>query len=100
VARFREHALPLRVMEAYLWEVLREARRRGYAFNAGKLRKAGKVGKMPVNRGQVAYEAGHLLGKLRRRDPGRWRELRGVKRWAVHPVMRLRGGGVEGWERG
>src|SRR5690348_12337238 len=68
VQRFREHATPLRVIEAYLGEVLCEARRRGYAFDESKVRRVGPVESMRVNRGQVVFEAEHLLAKLRRRD--------------------------------
>ena len=93
--RFRQHATPLRAIEAYLWEVLHESRRRGYRFDAGKLRRLGPVSAIGVNRGQVAFEVQHLLEKVRRRDPGRWEVLRHVKRWDVHPLMRRRPGGVE-----
>src|SRR6185295_20026301 len=56
VQRFREHATPLLVMEAYLCEVLREAQRRGYSFDESKVRQVGEVPQMGVNRGQVEYE--------------------------------------------
>jgi len=99
VQRFREHATPVQMIEAYLCEVLREAQRRGYAFDSSKVQQVGSVEAMKVNRGQVAFEVKHLLAKLQRRDLERWRELRTVKRWAVHPLMKPRSGAVEEWER-
>lgn len=99
LARFAAHPQPRRAIEAYLNAVLEEAHRRGYTFDARKVRKTTGVKPIGVNRGQVSYEVAHLLAKLKRRNPARWREQRRLTRWTVHPMMRVRTGEVEEWER-
>src|SRR6476646_9124589 len=46
VQRFREHATPVQMIEAYLYEVLCEAQRRGYAFDSSKVQQVGSVAAM------------------------------------------------------
>lgn len=99
--RFRRHAAPLSAIARYLEAVYDEARARGFAFDRRKLGSARKRVVIAVSRGQLAYEWSHLLAKLRRRSPALWRK------WAdadtsmpdAHPLFRIRGGPVEGWER-
>jgi hypothetical protein len=100
LARFRKHKRPLSAIGVYLKEVCEEAARRGYAFDRGKIRSARPVGKIPVKRGQVEFEWGHLLAKLHERDRSKYRELRAVQRPVPHPLFLIAGGGVEEWERG
>ncbi|HEY4330054.1 MAG TPA: pyrimidine dimer DNA glycosylase/endonuclease V [Phycisphaerae bacterium] len=97
--RFRDSGKSLPAINTYLWHVREEALRRGYAFDRTKVRQPAAV-TIKVNRGQVAFEVGHLLAKLQVRDRARWRDLKGTDKWEVHPMMRVREGGVEEWERG
>ncbi len=97
--RFREHAEPLRAINAYLWHVCAEAQQRGYAFDSSKVKRPDVVARMAINRGQILHEAAHLLAKLKVRDRERWELACGVTRWELHPLMARREGGIEKWER-
>jgi hypothetical protein len=96
--RFQEHARPLEAIDCYLSRVLDEARRRGYSFDAAKIRYRACASRAPVNRGQLACEWKHLLAKLAARDP-RWRKKVFPLRVRAHPCLRARPGPVEPWER-
>lgn len=96
--RFRAHARPLAAINAWLWHVLEESRARGYRFDRRKVRRPRRVARIPVRAGQVAHERRHLLGKLKRRDPERYRSTR-RSRVELHPLMRRVRGGREPWER-
>lgn len=99
--RFRRHPAPLSAIGRYLEAVYGEARARGFAFDRRKLGSGRKRIVIAVSQGQLRYEWGHLLAKLRRRSPSLWR------RWAdagaampeAHPLFRIRSGPVEEWER-
>ncbi len=91
---------PVASINAYLREVYAESVARGYRFDARKLGRKARVGRISVTRGQVAYEWKHLMAKLRRRDPIRYRANLPVRRPSTHPSLRVVRGGVERWERG
>jgi hypothetical protein len=99
LVRFRKHKRPLSAIGVYLKEVCEEAARRGYAFDRRKIRSTRSIGKIPVKRGQVKFEWGHLLAKLKERDRKKYRELLTMKRPVPHPLFLITGGGVEEWER-
>ncbi len=98
--RFRARPDPLATIEAYLWEVWREAERRGFRFDAGKLGAEQPCPKIPVTEGQLAYEWQHLQAKLLRRAPQQYQanSLQGAPR--PHPLMEVVPGPVEPWEHG
>lgn len=100
LTRFSEQVDPHGFLCAYLWEVLLEAQRRGYNFNADKLPvKREKIKPGEESRGQLDYEWQHLLNKLAHRDKERYRKLSPVKDPAPHPLFRIVAGGVKSWER-
>src|SRR4051812_24852777 len=69
LARFRAHRKPVAAIATYLAAVSAEAVRRGYSFDARKIG-GGRVSvKIPVTRGQLAFERRHLLRKLKLRAP-------------------------------
>jgi hypothetical protein len=98
--RFRAARRPLAVLDAYLWQVYREARRRGYRFDRTRIGSRPSRCRILVTEGQVAFEWLHLQRKLRKRDPARYRECRRRQTPEVHPVFRVVTGTVEIWERG
>jgi hypothetical protein len=79
-----------------LW---REARSRGYAFDAGKIGPLRAVDRIAVTCGQIEYEWRHLLAKLALRSPAHYRRWRHVRVPECHPLVRRRPGRVEPWER-
>jgi hypothetical protein len=100
LVRFRNAGETLPAIRAYLKEVRAEAACRGYAFDGRKIRGARYARRIPVKRGQLAFERRHLLAKLKARDMQKYRELRKIQRPAAHPLFRIVPGGVEDWERG
>jgi hypothetical protein len=98
--RFRAAPRPLAAIEAYLAAVFTEAVRRGYRFDPGKVRTGVQCGKLPVARGQLEFELGHLKRKLARRAPEAGRTLRGLRKPDPHPLFSVVPGPKEDWERG
>ena len=96
--RFKRHGDPLAAIACYLAEVQREATRRGYHFDAGKIAPHGKVARIAVHDGQVAYELAHLKAKLKARDPAAHERLVASGPPDVHPLFRVIDGGVAEWE--
>ncbi len=97
--RFRDAQRPVASLNAYLQVVREEASRRGYRFDATRMRGPRSATRLAVTWEQVRLEWRHLLAKLRRRSPARYRELRRLGFPRVHPSFRLRPGPVEPWER-
>jgi hypothetical protein len=97
--RFRASADPLAAIAAYLSGLVDEADSRGYSFDRSKIASTPTVNRLPVTRGQVLYEWDHLLEKLRRRDPSRWEQVRGIDLPEVHPLFQMIEGEMENWEK-
>lgn len=98
--RFRATSDPVAAIGAYLAGVHAEALRRGYRFDAGKLRGRRMSTRLPGTRGQLEFEWSHLLRKLRQRSPAQFRKLRGLTRPRAHPQFRLKPGPIASWEKG
>ena len=94
--RFRRQVDPVAAIAAYLSEVQCEATRRGYRFDASKVMPHGKIRRIPVTDGQVAYETQHLKNKLTLRDPAALGRL--PVEPDVHPLFRVVRGEIESWE--
>lgn len=96
--RFQDQDAPVSAIAAYLRVVEEEARRRGYDFDRKRIARGRPVKPMRVTSGQIGHEWRHLLGKLRSRDPARWRVNLKVNRPRAHPLFRVRRGGICDWE--
>jgi hypothetical protein len=99
LTRFKTHLHPRRAIADYLSEVWRESRKRQYNFQKTKIGEGGLTHKIPVKEGQLKHEFRLLLGRLRKRDPKRYRELRSVKRALPHPIFIVVEGEIEDWEK-
>src|SRR5271170_808146 len=97
--RFRETKTPVTTISAYLWAVHDEASRRGYSFDSSKIACKRQPRVLTVTQGQLDFEKGHLKGKLRLRDPKRYRDLRRLQEIPAHPLFAVVAGDVEPWER-
>ncbi len=97
--RFRSAPAPLAAINAYLVVLHREATERGYRFDARKLARRGRPVRLAATRGQLAHEWRHLLAKLRRRSPARYRLVRGIRVPEANPIFVLRAGPVASWEK-
>jgi hypothetical protein len=101
LARFRTRPDPSGAIAEYLRAVHAESARRGYRFAAEKVGAGGDAGEgpIPVTRGQLEYEWGHLLAKVAVRDPAWGVRLADVRAPEPHPLFRVVPGGIEPWER-
>lgn len=98
LARFRAAADPLAAIAHYLQAVHAEASARGYAFDARKIGPAEQPVRLTVTAGQLDYEWGHLMAKLRERSPETYR-TRATQTPEPHPLFDVSPGAVEPWER-
>ena len=97
--RFQRSTAPVHLVKRYLWHLYQESLMRGYHFNPRKLTAAMPGGVIEVTAGQMAYEKGHLLAKLKARDPARFRTLRTTSVPEPNMVFTVVPGGIEDWER-
>lgn len=99
--RFRKSSDPLRAINAYLFWVYDEARRRGYHFDETKLKGEPARRIIRVTSGQLRYEFEHLLKKVKRRDRSHLRFLLSIREKSIepNPVFFVVRGGVEKWEK-
>ena len=96
--RFREQPDVPGAIAAYLREVLREAERRGYRFDATKIGRCARDSRITVTRGQLAYELAHLRAKLAVRDPDALQRIAGLEAAEAHPLFETVAGRIEDWE--
>lgn len=97
--RFRGCADPVAAVDAYLQQVLAEARRRGYRFDASKIGQGETGLYLSVTDGQLACERTHLLEKLSRRGAACRSELADAVTVDPNPLFRVVPGPPEPWER-
>lgn len=101
--RFRAQDAPLAAVGAYLDVLAEEATARGYRFDRTRIDEPPGDGtrpaRIPVHDGQLALEWEHLLAKLARRDPERWRCERLHSTPAPHPLFTVVPGAIASWER-
>ena len=97
--RFTNNDNPIGAIACYLRSIIDEADRRGYNFNRSKIINKIIKHSIPVTSGQVEYEFNHLLGKICKRDPELYNQLKLVKKIKVNPTFKKVRGNVEDWER-
>lgn len=98
--RFRHPHKARGLIAAYLHAVWREADRRGYHYDIGRILGRPAAGRLPVPRGQIRWEWKHLRSKLRARSPSTLKRWSAVVQPHLHPLFRAVPGGVAAWERG
>lgn len=97
--RFLSAINPLAAIGYYLIEVNKEAERRGYNFDCSKIAVAVCVSAIEVNQGQINYEFGWLLNKIRVRHPNLFQTLQSIENPQPHPLFKVVPGGVASWEK-
>lgn len=100
LARFRKAEHPVDVINQYLAAVYEEAVARNYKFDNSKIDMHFIPTSLPVKSGQVNYEKGHLLEKLKIRDTLLYKKLMEEDDIETHPLFEVIDGGVEEWEVG
>lgn len=98
--RFTAAEDPVAAINAYLRVVYAEALRRGFRFDARKVRGPRMAKRLIGTRGQLAFEWSHLLNKLKRRSPARYDRYRTMIRPRAHPQFTVRRGPIADWEKG
>jgi pyrimidine dimer DNA glycosylase len=97
--RFRARENPGLFVRSYLLAVYRESRARGYRFDRGKIQGHPRRCTMVETEGQLMLEWEHLMRKLKKRSPDRYRRLRSLEVPEAHPLFRIVPGEVRRWER-
>ena len=97
--RFRSSQYPVDSINQYLKDVYTEAENRGYEFRKKKIGAIVHYEKMPVTKGQILFETGHLLSKLKKRDQERFAYLSEIKDPDPHPLFFIIEGETESWEK-
>jgi hypothetical protein len=96
--RFKDAQKPVDSINQYLAAVYEVSLERGYNFDKNKIDWTFAISKVKVTRGQIDYERKHLLAKLWRRDRKQHKIMNGLAKQRIHPLFRVRPGGVESWE--
>lgn len=97
--RFRSVKKPVGAIARYLHFIAEEADRRKYRFDREKIADETFKGKISVTDGQIAYEFSHLLGKLKIRDPERFKKLKKLTTADPHPLFKVIPGEHADWEK-
>jgi len=99
--RFKGYEKPVDLIDAYLFQIYVEAKRRGYSFDHSKIRGVKLQEALAVTRGQLEFEFAYLLKKLEKRDKKKFEELKGLNPETVepNPVFKVIDGEVEKWEK-
>lgn len=101
LTRFKEQDSPVLYIAAYLDCIRIEAESRGYHFDRTRLHHPPDTlpPLMTVMRGQLRYEAEHLLRKLAARSP-EWLARCGLQtnKTVPHPLFRVVPGALADWE--
>ena len=96
--RFRNTSNPVETINAYLSEILAEARSRGYNFDAAKINAPAHLDKVAVTQGQIAYETIHLKQKLASRDIEAYIRIKDMHEIVPNNIFEVHPGEIEEWE--
>ena len=96
--RFKAQPEPLRAIGAFLIELVKDAKQRGYNFDENRIIHPRCDGQIEETSGQLAYEWQHLRRKLQIRAPELCRKLHRIKSPTPHPLFRIVPGPVRPWE--
>jgi hypothetical protein len=97
--RFKKSSKPLDCINFYLSIVHKEAENRNYNFDRKKINWDFKKLKLNVTKGQLDFEAIHLMKKLKKRDRKKFKELKFVKSFEPHTIFEVVKGEIEDWEK-
>ncbi|MCX8016176.1 MAG: pyrimidine dimer DNA glycosylase/endonuclease V [Patescibacteria group bacterium] len=97
--RFKNQKNPLTAINAYLYQIFLEAKKREYNFNKKKIEPIILKEKISVNSSQVSYEFLHLLKKIKIRDKQTYNKIKDLRKIEINPVFKLKRGEREDWEK-
>lgn len=96
--RFKNYKKPLEAINAYLFEIYKEAEKRGYNFDKQKIKFFILSDKIPVKSGQIKFEFKLLLNKLKKRNPEQYLKIKSIKNIETNSIFTIVRGGIEDWE--
>jgi hypothetical protein len=96
--RFKAAKNPVETINQYLKEIYIESVKRNYHFDRQKIGRTFKETRLTVTKGQLDFEAKHLLNKLKSRDIKLYDELKTNITFETHPLFEVIEGGIEPWE--
>ena len=96
--RFKNSKYPVDAINYYLSLIFAEAESRGYHFSENKFDSNCRKVEITVTKGQMEYEARHLLNKLKTRDPLLYKKYKSMKSFLPHPMFKIVKGEIEEWE--
>lgn len=99
LVRFRLQKKPVEAINAYLQEIWKEAKKRGYNFDSKKIRGSNTKKKILITRGQLLYEFEHLKKKVKKRAQPKYKKIRSTKRVQPHPLFKVKKGEKAAWEK-
>lgn len=97
--RFKKTDNPMRYINAYLADIYKESKKRGYNFSKGKFSEETITKPIPVNSKQVEYEFTHLKNKLEKRDLTRYKDISKITETEVSHIFKIIDGEIEEWEK-
>ena len=85
--RFRKEKNPAQYIDAYLYHIYEEAKKRWYVFDESKINRARVQSKISITEWQIMYEFGRLQSKLKTRTPDKHKENKKEKSIQLHPLF-------------
>lgn len=98
LVRFKKAKAPVDAINQYLKEIYIEASYRKYNFDKEKINWNVTHSALKVTKGQLDYEAKHLMNKLHIRDISRYNDFQSIKNFETHPLFEVIEGEIENWE--
>ncbi len=100
--RFKNSDNALLYIGAYLFELCKEAKNRGYNFDISKIlyfKEGDKFQKLTVTNQQIQYEFNQLLNKLSSRNPEKYKEIKDISEIEANNIFVITEGKTESWEK-
>lgn len=82
---FKEYEKPIDLINAYLFQIYLEARKRGYSFDFSKIEPLNLKEAVTIAKGQLKIEFRLLIKKLKIRDKKKFKEIKSLELDSVEP---------------
>ncbi len=96
--RFKNANNPLYAINQYLAEVYEEASKRNYNFNRNKIDWDFTSTSINVTTKQLDYEFEHLLKKLKKREPEKYKQIADIDKIEPAKIFNIVEGEIADWE--
>lgn len=99
LSRFKESKDKITSINAFLYQIYKEAKNRGYNFSLDKIKKIEDKEIINVTSKQIGYEFKHLLNKLKTRDIKKYEEIKNTHNIEINPFFKEIIWEIEEWEK-